>query len=134
MTHLDTSFVIDLLREGSKGVHGAAHAMAEHLRDEPLAISVFVACELEVGARRATHPQRERARVAEVLASVSMVFPDERFAPTYAELLHSMLSSGHSVPVIDLLIATTAVVDGVPLVTRNPRHFQVVPRLDVQSY
>ena len=47
--HLDTSFLVDLLRERARGVEGAASAfLARHLEDE-LCASVFVACELLLG-------------------------------------------------------------------------------------
>jgi predicted nucleic acid-binding protein len=35
---------------------------------------------------------------------------------------------------MDLLIATAAVVDGAPVVTGNPKHFERVPGLEVVSY
>jgi predicted nucleic acid-binding protein len=35
---------------------------------------------------------------------------------------------------MDLLIATTAVVEGAPLVTRNVKDFSRVPGLDLLSY
>jgi predicted nucleic acid-binding protein len=35
---------------------------------------------------------------------------------------------------MDLLIATAAVLDGVPLVTRNARHFSQVPGLSIEHY
>jgi tRNA(fMet)-specific endonuclease VapC len=134
VTHLDTSFIVDLLREQAKRVSGPAGRLLEELGDEPLALSVFVACELEAGAARAARPDRERARVAEILASVPTVFPDDRFPATYGDILDRLLSAGHGISVMALLIATAAVVEGATLVTRNPRHFDRVPRLDVRSY
>lgn len=134
MTHLDTSFVVDLLREQTKGVSGPARRLLDELEDEALALSVFVVCELEAGAARAARPDRERARIGEILASLPTVFPDDRFPATYGDLLNRLLSAGHHISVMDLLIATAAVADGATLVTRNRRHFDRVPRLDVRSY
>lgn len=134
MIHLDTSFIVDLLREQSKRAPGPARRLLEEFEDEPLALSVFVACELEAGAARSARPDHERARIGEILASVPTVFPDDRFPATYGDLLDRLLSAGRAVSVMDLLIATSAVIDGATLVTRNARHFQRVPRLDIRSY
>ena len=58
MTHVDTSFIIDLMREQAKGVPAGATELLQRLEHEDLAQSVFVACELEVGALRARRPLR----------------------------------------------------------------------------
>lgn len=67
-------------------------------------------------------------------STVSIALPDEEFAPTYARLLAALRARGRSVATMDLLIATAAVCDGAPLVTRNPRHFLPVPGLKVVTY
>lgn len=45
-----------------------------------------------------------------------------------------MRRRGEVISTIDLLIATAAVPDGVPLVTRNAREFERVPSLHILSY
>ena len=35
---------------------------------------------------------------------------------------------------VDLLIATAALLDGAPLLTGNPKHFERVPELEVATY
>ena len=69
MTHLDTSFLVDLLRESGRGEPGPAHALLATLADEPLAVSVHVACELYAGAELAKTPETERAKVDSLLAA-----------------------------------------------------------------
>jgi predicted nucleic acid-binding protein len=65
--HFDTSFVVDLLREGSIGGDGSANSLLVSLPAEEMAISVFVLCELLAGvglARRgATAAVRENAHL-----------------------------------------------------------------------
>lgn len=41
---------------------------------------------------------------------------------------------GETISTMDLLIATAAVIDGAPLVSRNAREFERVPGLHVLSY
>jgi predicted nucleic acid-binding protein len=48
--------------------------------------------------------------------------------------LSRIWSHRRSIGTMDLLIATMARVEGVPLLTGNARHFAVVPDLDVMTY
>jgi predicted nucleic acid-binding protein len=58
--HLDTSFVVDFLREASRGGEGPATTLLTSLPPEELAISVFVLCELIAGAALASRSDEER--------------------------------------------------------------------------
>jgi tRNA(fMet)-specific endonuclease VapC len=131
--HLDSSFLIDLLREQRRQPGRASAWIAEHA-GEPLAVSLFVACELEAGAAAAAHPESERVRVRDALKAIAIVFPDDRFAAAYGALCSTMQRRGHTIGTMDLLIATNAIVEGVPLLTGNRRHFEAVPDLTVLSY
>lgn len=42
--------------------------------------------------------------------------------------------AGRLISTMDLLIATAAVLDGAPIVTGNPKHFERIPDLDVVTY
>lgn len=63
-----------------------------------------------------------------------MDYPDERFPSIYGSLLASQQSTHGRVSTMDLLIATSALVAGAPLVTRNAKDFSRVPGLDVLAY
>ena len=67
-------------------------------------------------------------------AELQIVYPDERFPPTYARLLASQERKRPRITTMDLLIATSAVVDGAALVTRNPRDFSRITGLEVVAY
>lgn len=134
MIHLDTSFLVDLLREDTHGKAGAASELLGRLEDEELWISVFVACELSAGAELSAHPEQERRRVERLCSSLPLAFPDERFPGTYGRLLAWQHRHEWRIATMDLLIATSAVVAGVPLVTRNAKDFSRVPSLEVVSY
>jgi predicted nucleic acid-binding protein len=71
--HVDTSFLIDLMREQRRGAAGAATRFVEKYAEEPLAAAVFVACQLEGGVARAAHPDRERARLRALFHAISVV-------------------------------------------------------------
>ncbi len=134
MTHLDTSFVVDLLREAARGEEGPAHAVLDRLAEEELAVSVHVACELYAGAELADDPEVERTRVASLLKALQVVHTGDRFAPLYGALLAELRRRGETVSTMDLLIATAARTHEAAVVTRNTSDFERVPRLDVVSY
>lgn len=56
VAHLDTSSLVDLIRELTRGTDGPAHRMLQTLTDEELAISIHVSCELHAGAELSNAP------------------------------------------------------------------------------
>ena len=134
MIHCDTSFLVDLLRESARSERGPAHGLLGALQEHEVVLSVFAACELFAGVERSVNPLRERARVEDLTSFVGIVYPDDRFASAYARLLAGLQRSGEIIATMDLMIATAAVVDEALLVTRNRKHFERVPGVDVVSY
>ena len=134
MMHLDTSYLVDLLREGNRGEPGPATALLDTLEGEELRVGVHVICELLAGAELARRPAVERQRVHHLCAGVEIVYPDRRFPIAYAQLLASLERAHQRISTLDLLIATAALVDEAPLVTRNTRDFSRVPGLSLVGY
>lgn len=134
MIHLDTSYLVDLLREVVQGEEGPAAAVLDRLGAEELGVSIHVVCELHAGAELSRDPAGERSRVEALVAPLALAVPGERFAATYGRLLAELRRRGEGIATMDLLIAAAAVVDGAPLVTRNAREFERVPGLHVLSY
>jgi tRNA(fMet)-specific endonuclease VapC len=135
MTHLDSSLLIDLLRETSRERPGAAFEVMESLGDdETLAVSVHVVCELRAGAELARRPAREHQALDQLFSGLVIAYPDARFPPAYARLLASIERAGSRVAAMDLLIATAAILDDATLVTRNAKDFARVPGLRVLRY
>jgi predicted nucleic acid-binding protein len=133
--HLDTTFLVDLLREQRRDQSGPASTWLEQLPDdEVLGVSVHVVCELMAGAHAARAPSGERDRLTHLCDALVVRYPDERFAPEYGRLLAATQASGKAIATMDLLIATAALIDGAPLVTRNARHFAKVPGLRLEKY
>ena len=126
--------MVDLLREAVRGARGPAHALLDQLADEPLAVSVHVACELYAGAELADEPQEERSKIGALLAALEVVGPDGRFPHRYGEVLAELRRRGQTIATMDLLIAVAALGHGAPLVTRNARDFDRVPGLLVTGY
>lgn len=134
MIHVDTSFVVDLLRETGRAAEGPAVRFMEQRGEEPLGASVFVLCELLAGAAMAREPGRERERVETVCTGLDVFYPGPGFAAIYAEILGYLRRRGEGIDAMDLLIASAARQAGATLVTRNARHFERVPGLELSEY
>lgn len=134
MIYLDTSFLVDLLREQRRRKPGAATAALDALADEELAVSLFVLCELEAGAAGSDHPEQERARLLGLLAPLELVMPTSSLAPIYGRLLAELEQQGAAIATVDLLIAAAALADSAALVTGHRRHFERIAGLEIVSY
>jgi tRNA(fMet)-specific endonuclease VapC len=130
--HLDTTFLVDLLREARRGP-GPATAFLEVVADQELAISVHALCELHAGAELSNN-SREQQAIQSLCAALSIRHTDDNLAQVYGRILATLQKSGRSIATMDLLIAASALVDEAPLVTRNLGHFQRVPGLEVLTY
>jgi tRNA(fMet)-specific endonuclease VapC len=135
VTHLDSSFLIDLQRETARERPGDAFDLIESLDEhEVLGVSVHVVCELRAGAELAKRPQQAHAALDDLFGGLLVVYPDTRFALAYARLLAGLKRSGKSISAMDLLIATAATLDDAALVTRNIKDFSRIPGLRVLKY
>jgi predicted nucleic acid-binding protein len=132
--HLDTSFLVDLLRESRRGNGGPATALLAGLGDEELGLSIFVLCELHAGVEGVRRPDEERRRIEALVAPLALVLPDEKLPPIYGRALRRREREGATIATMDLLIGAAAVADGAPLVTRNRRHFERIEALDLIDY
>jgi len=132
--HLDTSFLVDLLREAGGDETGPATRFLDQAEGEELGISVHVACELHAGAELSRNPSQERRRVERLIGGLETAYPDHRFPATYGRLLAWQQRSRQPIATMDLLIATAAVVAGAPLLTRNVKDFARIPGLDLLAY
>ena len=135
MIHLDSCLLIDLLRETGRDRPGPAFDVLETFDDsEILATSVHVVSELRAGAELARKPLKEHEALDQLLGGLLIAYPDARFAPLYGRLFAATHRTGKPVATMDLLIATAALIDDAPLVTRNLKDFSRVPGLRVLGY
>lgn len=92
--HLDTSFLVDLLRESARKTEGPASLfLTRHLEDE-LRMSLFVACELQLGATRSERSAEERRRVEEVLSVVPLTLPTPALPQVFGRVLAGLQRRG----------------------------------------
>jgi predicted nucleic acid-binding protein len=79
MAVLETTFVIDLMKESKRRIAGPASRKLQELtaRGELLRIAVFTLAELFVGVAKGTRPRQERAAIEQCVAPFE-VLPFER--------------------------------------------------------
>lgn len=131
---LDTSYVIDLMRERrAERIGSATDFLRKHLSTK-LRMPLFVLCELQLGVERSGESELERHALQSLCEYVDPVFPEVGFSLIYAQLVASLLSHGTPVPAMDALVAATALQHAEPLVTRDVEHFSRVDGLVVLSY
>jgi tRNA(fMet)-specific endonuclease VapC len=131
---LDTSFIIALLREQRRQINGPAASFLRANQNAKLRMPLFAKCELELGAERSAHPERERRNVQSLTEFVEPVFPGAGFALIYARTVASLLAAGTPVPVMDALIGALALEHSEPIVTSDTDHFSRIPGLVVLDY
>lgn len=126
---LETTFLIDLERETARDEPGAAHRFLRSRENERLSITFVTAGELAAGASL-SEPERwlgfvRRFQVLQASTEVCW---------QYGKLYRYLQTNGLLIAGNDLWIAATALAHELPLVTRNLRHFQRVPGLEVVAY
>jgi predicted nucleic acid-binding protein len=126
MAHLvDTDVLIDLATN-NQGAIGCVNSLAEGW-----SVSIITALELIVGAR----DKKEVEKIDHFLTAVPTV-PLTPAVGMRAYLLLKQFSRSHGLRVFDSLIAAAAIEEDRTLLTRNEKHFRMIPdlKLEVPQY
>ena len=127
---LDTSFLIDLQRERTKGQEeGAAHRFLARSPDAELFLSTVALGEFAEGFPSIEHPTVRIVRQQHTPLPV-----DERTALIYAGPVRDLRSSGLLIGTNDLWIGASSLRFQLPIVTANEEHFRRIDGLEVLGY
>ena len=119
---IDTDVLIDVAR----GYPEAGAFLREQHQTFRIQISIISAMELAVGSRNST----ELSETKRFLEPVRIIPVDTDVSNEAYKLIETFtLSHGLAIP--DALIAATAIRNGLTLLTKNTRHFQMIPDLQV---
>jgi len=126
----DTSFLIDLQRERSRGdPDGPAHRFLSEDPDAELYLSATALGEFAEGFERRDDPLLRTVLELHVLLPI-----DEATALEYGRITRALRVAGRLIGSNDLWIAASSIRHGIPLVTANPAEFRRVEGLEVIAY
>jgi len=131
---LDTSFIVDLIRESKIETRGPALGKLQELGSTKLYLPIFVLCELRAGVESSKSPSEELKKLENITEFMQVVCPQSGFAVIYGETFSKLKKQGITIPLMDLLIGVLVKCEGYPLLTRDSRHFSLIPGLVIETY
>lgn len=126
---LETTFLVDLDREVSRGAGGPAQDFLERHAEERLYLTPTIAGELAAGPRVA-----EREAWETLIAPFRVLEINRDVCWEYGRAYRYLSDNGLAIGGNDLWIAAAGLAHRVPVVTRNERHYRRVPGLSVLTY
>jgi len=131
MKFLDTSFLIDVIRK-----HVPAKTLLDNLDKEgPHVTSTIVVHEFLVGAFGATNSEMELKVRNDLLSRIVILEFDLAAANQSAIIEADLRAKGEMIGGADILIAGTMISRGIyTIVTKNTRHFEKIPQINIQTW
>ncbi len=126
---LETTFLIDLEREGRRRETGPACRFLEDASEVRLFLTYTVAGELTAGESLA-----ERSAWEAFIAPFHVLPSSLDVCWEYGNAFRHLRRTGQLIGSNDLWIAAVALAKNMPLVTANVEHFRRVPGLEVVAY
>jgi len=127
---LDTTFLIDLQRERSRGDEaGPAHRFLSRDPDVELHLSVTALGEFAEGFEDPEDPVMRMARELHILLPA-----DEETALAYGRIARVLRKEGRLIGANDLWIAASSIRHDLPLVTANTAEFGRIDGLEILAY
>ncbi|HHT9126698.1 MAG TPA: type II toxin-antitoxin system VapC family toxin [Candidatus Brocadiia bacterium] len=103
------------------------------LKKEGLAISIISLAELYEGIYYSTKPAENERGLDDFLTDVSILGIDEEICKVFGKERGRMRQEKELIGDFDLLIASTCLYHGLPLLTNNRKHFKMVKDLSIIS-
>jgi tRNA(fMet)-specific endonuclease VapC len=99
-----------------------------------LFVSIVSLAELYSWVYIADNPAKREEGLLSMLSDVTVLQLDDDIARKCGEVRAALQRQGLRVPTLDLLIAGTALVNDLTVVTHNQRHFRLVPELRLEDW
>jgi predicted nucleic acid-binding protein len=101
---------------------------------EKLVLSVITLAELRYGAACSTQPEANHKAIDDLVSALSILGVDPEIAQTFGNIKAQLRQEGRLIEDLDLMIAATARVYDLTLVTNNLAHFGRVPGLRLENW
>ena len=128
---LDTSFLIDLM-------DGLPEAIEKLKQLGQLKENCFITTptifELWSGIVQSDKPEQEKGKVLDILESQLILNFDKPSAEEAGRIDGILIKEGNVIDPEDCMIAGIAKINNEKVLTRNIKHFQKVPGIDLESY
>ena len=126
---IDTDIIIYSIK-GFERVNQNFH----EYRSSPKSISVISYGEVIYGARKSRFVDKNLAKVYRISELFPVISLTASVMDTFGGLKASLDKSGMGIDDMDLLIASTALVHNLVLVTNNEKHFGRIPGLEIENW
>lgn len=125
---LDSNVAIDHYRGTLR-----ATQLLQRMAGIPISVSWVTLAELYDGAYYSTNPDEMIVTIRHSVSEFEILLPTDEIAVRFSDVRSFLRRRGQMIENFDLLIAATALVHDLTLVTFNRRHFERIPDLRVYS-
>ncbi len=126
---LDTDTCVFWLRG-----RAAVQAQVAVVGPEEISISVIALAELRYGADCSAQPETNHRAIDDFVSGVTVLGVDAEIARLFGVIKAQLRRQGNLIEDFDLLLAATALVSGLTLITNNISHFGRVPGLTLDNW
>ncbi|WP_255167048.1 type II toxin-antitoxin system VapC family toxin [Natrononativus amylolyticus] len=128
---VDTDVLIDVMQGTERAIEKIRALESQHV---PLRISAVSQFELYHSVERIENPGERRRRIETVLESRPVYPADGPVMKKAGRIDGRLTADGRAIGIGDTIIGATALVNEVPVLTRNVDHFERIDGLDIESY
>jgi tRNA(fMet)-specific endonuclease VapC len=126
---LDTDTCVFWLRG-----QAAVHARLAAVDPEALNISVITLAELRYGADCSAQPDANHQAIDDFVSGVAVLAVDTDIARAFGEIKAQLRRQGNLIEDFDLLLAATALVNGLAVITNSTAHFGRIMGLTIDNW
>lgn len=127
---LDSTFLVDYEREKKRGRQGSAYAFLMAHQDVNFCVTFTVIGELAAGRSMGA----DRTAWLRFVQQFRILESSPEVAREFGAAYRHLQSKGALIGANDLWIGSTGLAYGQPVVTRNTRDFERIPKLEVVGY
>ena len=131
MICLDTCFVVDFLRGEEK-----AKILLQKMekKNEIICVASPTIMELISAAYLSSNPSKESRILSDFLSSLNVLPLNFKSAELAGKIEAELVLTGQTTPSTDIMIAAIATTNNSVLLTRNKKHFEKIPNLELNIY